>query len=350
MNNAYASLKAALAAAPKCWAVTGAAGFIASHLVEELLKLDQTVVGLDNFATGYQRNLDEVRQGVTPAQWGRFTFVEGDICALADCRRACEGADYVLHQAALGSVPRSITDPMATHNANVNGFINLLMAARDARVKRFVYASSSAVYGDHPGLPKTEGVIGRCLSPYAASKHINEIYADVFGRCYGLTAIGLRYFNVFGQRQDPEGPYAAVIPKWIAAMLSGEPVCINGDGDTSRDFCYVLNVVQANLLAACTGNPEACNRVYNVALNERTSLNQLFTQLRDQLAPQFPKLAGLQPVYREFRAGDVRHSQADISAIRTALGFQPSHNLSAGLATALAWYVASQKPGSNPAG
>jgi UDP-N-acetylglucosamine 4-epimerase len=335
---AYETLQRDLPRRPAIWLVTGAAGFIGSNLVEALLKLDQRVIGLDNFATGHRRNLAEVRELVTRQQWSRFKFIEGDVCELKDCRRACRGAGLVLHQAALGSVPRSLKDPIGSHASNVTGFIHLLVAAREAKVKRFVYASSSSVYGDHPVLPKAESALGQPLSPYAATKRINELYADVFATCYGMESIGLRYFNVFGPRQDPHGPYAAVIPKWVAAMIHRQPVRINGDGRTSRDFCYVANAVQANLLAATTQNPAAVNQVYNVALNERTSLNELFVLLRDRLAPRHPHLRNARPVHQDFRAGDVRHSQADIRKARRLLGYRPTHRIDTGLDAALEWY------------
>lgn len=325
---------------PRTWLITGVAGFIGSNLLETLLQLNQRVIGLDNFATGHQHNLDQVQALISAEQWARFTFIEGDIRKLGDCQRACAGVDYVLHQAALGSVPRSLQDPIATNAANVTGFLNMLVAARDAQVKSFTYAASSSTYGDHPGLPKVEDAIGSPLSPYAVTKYVNELYASVFARCYGFACIGLRYFNVFGPRQDPNGAYAAVIPKWIAAMMKNEPVYINGDGETSRDFCYVANAVQANLLAATTGEPTARNQVYNVAVGERTSLNQLYSHLREHLAQRFAHLANAAPVYREFRAGDVRHSLADISKASHALGYQPSHCIGEGLAQAMAWYVA----------
>ena len=337
---AYDLLIQRLRGQPVRWLVTGCAGFIGSHLVETLLKLDQDVVGLDNFATGHQRNLDEIREFVSPAQWLRFRFVTGDIRNPDDCHRVCHDVDYVLHQAALGSVPRSLADPQTTNAANIDGFLNMLVAARDAKVKRFVYAASSSTYGDHPVLPKVEENIGRPLSPYAVTKLVNELYAEVFARCYGFASIGLRYFNVFGPRQDPEGAYAAVIPRWTRAMLSGEDVQINGDGMTSRDFCYVANAVQANLLAATTENPEAINQVYNVALDDRTSLNRLFDLLRDALAENRPGIASMAPLYREFRAGDVRHSQADISKARRLLGYSPTHRLGEGIRAAMPWYIA----------
>lgn len=339
MSSAYETLKEKLLAAPKTWLVTGCAGFIGSNLLEQLLKLGQTVVGLDNFSTGKQRNLDEVQSLVGKEQWAQFRFIEGDIRDLATCREACSNVDYVLHQAALGSVPRSIDDPITSNASNVTGFLNMLVAARDAKVKRFVYAASSSTYGDHPGLPKVEDTIGRPLSPYAVTKYVNELYADVFGRCYGLESIGLRYFNVFGPRQDPDGAYAAVIPKWIAALLHHEPVYINGTGETSRDFCYVQNAVQANLLAASVETAEAVNQIYNVAVNARTDLNALFALLRDGLAAGSPALKDVKPVYRDFRAGDVMHSQADIGKAARLLGYVPTHTIAQGLNEALEWYL-----------
>ena len=324
----------------KRWLVTGVAGFIGSNLLEALLRLDQRVRGLDNFSTGHSRNLQDVREKVGAKRWQNFRMIEADICDLGACIDACTQVDYVSHQAALGSVPRSISNPIATNQSNVNGFVNMLGAAKEAGVKRFVFASSSSVYGDSPALPKVEEQIGNGLSPYAVSKRVNELYADVFSRCYGMQTIGLRYFNVFGPRQDPDGPYAAVIPKWIGAMMHNEPVHINGDGETSRDFCYVANAVQANLLAATTENIEAINQVYNVAVGERTTLNQLFCALRDRLLPQFPHLMQFKPLHREFRAGDVRHSHADISKARKLLCYEPTHRIDNGLDEALQWYVA----------
>lgn len=320
------------------WLVTGAAGFIGSNLVEALLKLGQRVTGLDNFATGHQHNLDQVRELVGEQAWANFSFIDGDIRKGDDCARACLGVDYVLHQAALGSVSRSIDDPVATNETNVTGFLNMLVAARDAKVKRFVYAASSSTYGDHPALPKVEAQIGNPLSPYAVTKYVNELYADVFARTYGTEAIGLRYFNVFGPRQDPHGAYAAVIPQWVAALIEGRTLRINGDGETSRDFCFIDNVIQANLLAATAGS-EAANQVYNVALNERTSLNQLHEMMRALLVGQFPHLESHKPEYVGFRAGDVRHSQADITKAATMLGFAPTHRIGEGLQQAMAWYV-----------
>ena len=340
----YDEVKKALAETPRRWLVTGAAGFIGSNLVEALLRLDQHVVGLDNFATGHRRNLVEVLAAVGNTQGAdraaRFAFIEGDITQLGDCRRACTDVDFVLHQAALGSVPRSIEDPIATNAANVDGFLNMLVAARDAGVGRFVYAASSSTYGDHPALPKVEEHIGRPLSPYAVTKYVNELYADVFARSYGLATIGLRYFNVFGPRQDPEGAYAAVIPKWVAALLSGTTVAINGDGETTRDFCYVDNAVQANLLAAMTRDAASLNQIYNVAVSGRTSLNALFEQLKVALTSHAPAAARQAPIYRDFRAGDVRHSQADIGKASHLLGYAPTHDLDAGLAASMPWYVA----------
>jgi len=324
---------------PGRWLVTGCAGFIGSHLVETLLRLDQSVVGLDNFSTGYRRNLDEVKELVSVSQWQQFQFIEADIRDPLACERACREIDYVLHHAALGSVPRSITDPVATHASNVDGFLNMLVAARNAKVIRFVYAASSSTYGDSPDLPKVEDVIGRPLSPYAVTKLVNELYAEVFGRCYGFPSIGLRYFNVFGARQDPDGAYAAVIPRWTRAMLLGERVSINGDGETSRDFCFVDNAVQANLLAATIESPDAINQVYNVALDERTSLNGLFGLLRDVLAETKPEIAELKPGYGEFRAGDVRHSRADIGKAKRLLGYAPTRRLEEGIRIAMPWYV-----------
>jgi UDP-N-acetylglucosamine 4-epimerase len=335
----YQEIQQNLASQPRRWLITGCAGFIGSHLVEALLKLKQDVVGLDNFATGYRHNLDEVKEIVGNEAWRNFKFIEGDVARLEHCQSACANVDYVLHHAALGSVPRSIEDPIATNEANVSGFVNMLVAARDAGVSRFIYAASSSTYGDHPGLPKVEAAIGSPLSPYAVTKYVNELYADVFFRCYGLNSIGLRYFNIFGPRQDPEGAYAAVIPKWISAMLRKEPVHINGDGETSRDFCYIENAVQANLLAVASDNPEALNQVYNVALNERTSLNSLFEMQKALLLPRFPHLATCRPQYRDFREGDVRHSQADISKARSLLGYEPTHRIGEGLAQAMDWYV-----------
>ena len=334
----YQQLLAALPQAPRTWLITGVAGFIGSNLLEALLRLDQRVVGLDNFATGHRKNLAEVQTLVSPAQWARFGFIEGDIRELADCHRACEGVDCVLHQAALGSVPRSIEDPLATNAANITGFLNMLVAARDARVQSFTYAASSSTYGDHPGLPKVEDVIGKPLSPYAVTKYVNELYADVFARSYGLETIGLRYFNVFGPRQDPDGAYAAVVPKWAASLLKGQTVFINGDGETSRDFCFVDNAVQANLLAATVAPGAARNQVYNVAVGDRTTLNTLFSLLRENLAAHGVG-ADVQPVYCDFRSGDVRHSQADVGKAQRLLGYAATHRMAQGIAAAMPWYL-----------
>jgi len=325
---------------PRRWLVTGSAGFIGSHLLEALLALDQEVVSIDNFATGHRQNLDEVRNAVTRAQWSRHVFREGDIRDADQCRRACEGVAVVLHEAALGSVPRSIEDPLLTHAANATGFLNMLVAARDAGASRFVYAASSSTYGDHPGLPKTEASIGRPLSPYAVTKLVDELYADVFTRCYGMPTIGLRYFNVFGSRQDPDGAYAAVIPRWVDAMLVGAPVTIHGDGGTTRDFCPVANVVQANLLAALGPMPDVPDQVYNIALGGRTSLRELFDVLRELLQMRHPGLVVPTPSYEDFRPGDVRHSQADIGKARAMLGYDPVVDVRSGLEDALPWYEA----------
>lgn len=341
----FEQIQSELRQAPKTWLVTGVAGFIGSNLLEALLKLDQRVVGMDNFANGYQHNLDEVQTLVKPAQWANFQFIHGDIRQLEDCQQAMtwskpaviasEGkqatpVDYVLHQAALGSVPRSLADPITTNSANITGFLNMLVSARDAQVKSFTYAASSSTYGDHPALPKVEDNIGKPLSPYAVTKYVNELYASVFARSYGFNTIGLRYFNVFGPRQDPNGAYAAVIPKWISSMIKGEPIYINGDGETSRDFCFVNNAVQANLLAATTVNPDAINQVYNVAVGDRTTLNELFALIRDNLAVHGISF-DIKPVYRDFRAGDVRHSLADISRAAKFLGYSPIQHLNQGL-------------------
>jgi UDP-N-acetylglucosamine 4-epimerase len=337
--NRYQQVQDSLKAQPRTWLVTGVAGFIGSNLLENLLRLDQRVIGLDNFATGHRRNLEEVRGLVDPQQWQRFSFIEGDIRDFDSCKRACEGVDYVLHQAALGSVPRSLADPVTSNATNISGFLNMLVAARDAEVKSFTYAASSSTYGDHPALPKVEANIGKPLSPYAVTKYVNELYADVFARSYGFMTIGLRYFNVFGRRQDPNGAYAAVIPKWTASLIAGESVFINGDGETSRDFCYVENAIQANILSSVATDPDARNQVYNVAVGDRTTLSQLFDLLRDRLAVEGVS-SDAQPTHRDFRPGDVRHSQADISKARRLLGYEPSHTLKQGLDEALTWYVA----------
>lgn len=334
----YQTVSEQLQHAPKTWLVTGVAGFIGSNLLETLLKLNQKVVGLDNFSTGHQHNLDEVKNLVSIEQWANFKFYEGDIRNFEDCQKACAGIDYVLHQAALGSVPRSIADPITTNAANITGFLNMLVAARDAKVSSFTYAASSSTYGDHPALPKVEENIGKPLSPYAVTKYVNELYADVFARTYGFKAIGLRYFNVFGPRQDPNGAYAAVIPKWTAAMIAGEEVFINGDGETSRDFCFIDNTVQANILAATTQDDDAKNQVYNVAVGDRTTLNNLFDAIKSALNENGIPY-NKEPVYRDFRSGDVRHSQADVSKITGKLSYEPEFKIMQGIAKSMDWYI-----------
>ena len=333
----YEQIQQELLESPKTWLVTGVAGFIGSNLLEKLLKLNQTVVGLDNFATGHQHNLDEVKGIVSEAQWDRFTFIEGDIRDPKACQQAVKGVDYVLHQAALGSVPRSIADPLTTNAANITGFLNMLDAARQEEVKSFTYAASSSTYGDHPALPKVEENIGNPLSPYAVTKYVNELYAGVYARTYGFKTIGLRYFNVFGRRQDPNGAYAAVIPKWTAAMINGEDVFINGDGETSRDFCYIDNVVQMNLLAA-TAQDEAKGEVYNVAVGDRTTLNDLFYAIKNALNENGVEVSA-EPVYREFRAGDVRHSQAEVTKAKDILGYSNPISITTGLSRCMESYV-----------
>ncbi|MFH4735651.1 NAD-dependent epimerase/dehydratase family protein [Vibrio diabolicus] len=332
----YEQIQSELLESPKTWLVTGVAGFIGSNLLEKLLKLNQTVVGLDNFATGQQDNLDEVQSLVTEAQWDRFTFLEGDIRDPKACQQAVKGVDYVLHQAALGSVPRSIADPLTTNAANITGFLNMLQAAKEANVSSFTYAASSSTYGDHPALPKVEENIGNPLSPYAVTKYVNELYARVYARTYGFKSIGLRYFNVFGQRQDPNGAYAAVIPKWTAAMIKGDEVFINGDGETSRDFCFIDNTVQMNILAA-TALDDAKDEVYNVALGDRTTLNELFASIQNALNG-LGLCLDTKPTYRDFRAGDVRHSQADITKAQQNLGYEPEIKIQDGIYKAMPWY------------
>mgnify|MGYP006140132965 CR=1 FL=1 len=337
MNTPFEVLQQHLAQSQKTWLITGVAGFIGSNLLETLLKLNQKVIGLDNFSTGFQHNLDEVQSLVSNVQWCNFRFMEGDIRNLNTCHEACNGVDYVLHQAALGSVPRSIKDPVTTNQSNIDGFLNMLVAARDANVKNFVYAASSSTYGDHPALPKIEDRIGKPLSPYAVTKLVNELYADVFARTYNFKTIGLRYFNVFGPRQNPDGAYAAVIPKWTASMLKGEPVYINGDGETSRDFCFIANAVQANLLAACVENEDARNQVYNVAVGDQTTLGQLFKLIHTCLTP-YLATPHIKPIHQEFRTGDVRHSLADISKAASLLGYMPTHSVGTGLNESMSWY------------
>jgi len=334
----FDEVKKDLVSNPKTWLITGVAGFIGSNLLESLLLLGQTVRGLDNFSTGHQHNLDHVKSSVSVDQWNGFTFTEGDMRDLDTCHQVCSGVDYVLHEAALGSVPRSLEDPILTNQNNIDGFLNMLVASRDAKVTRFVYAASSSTYGDHPGLPKVEDKIGNPLSPYAVTKYVNELYASVFARCYGFKCIGLRYFNIFGRRQDPEGAYAAVVPKWVKDMINNETVFINGTGETSRDFCYIDNTIQMNILAA-TGSDEAADEVYNVAVGDRTDLNKLYESIRVLLEPRFPHLKGAKPEYRDFRAGDVLHSLADISKAQEKLGYQPSHRIGEGLEEAMDWYI-----------
>jgi len=347
----YEELQEHLKGKQYTWLITGVAGFIGSNLLEKLLILNQKVVGIDNFETGYQCNIDQAIEDAAnildktgdKIPTDSFQLIKGDIRNIEDCNEACNGVDYVLHQAALGSVPRSIEDPVRTNQANIDGFLNMLVAARNARVKRFVYAASSSTYGDHPDLPKVEDNIGNPLSPYAVTKVVNELYASVFARTYGFKCIGLRYFNILGKRQDPNGAYAAVIPKWVASILNGEEVFINGDGETSRDFCYIDNTVQMNLLSAMVDNDEATNQVYNVALNDRTSLNQLYQMIEERLIQRVDGLTTKQPTYRDFRAGDVLHSQADISKAQKLLGYQPSHKIEDGLDEVMDWYVAALK-------
>jgi UDP-N-acetylglucosamine/UDP-N-acetylgalactosamine 4-epimerase len=341
----YEQLQEYLKGNQNTWLVTGVAGFIGSNLLEKLLILNQKVVGLDNFDTGHQYNIDQAIEDANRVTGkdlsDNFQFINGDIRKLDDCKQACSGVDYVLHQAALGSVPRSIENPINTNRANIDGFLNMLVASKDANVKRFVYAASSSTYGDHPDLPKVEDKIGNPLSPYAVTKVVNELYANVFAKTYGFKTIGLRYFNIFGKRQDPNGAYAAVIPKWAAAILNKEDVFINGDGETSRDFCYIDNTVQMNLLAATTDNDEATDQVYNVALNDRTSLNVLYQMIEERLIQRTKGLEKKEPIYRDFRAGDVRHSQANISKAQTLLGYQPKYMIGQGMDEAIDWYIKS---------
>ncbi len=334
----YQTICQQLKSDPKHWLVTGCAGFIGSNLVETLLTLNQYVTGLDNFSTGFQHNLDQVQQSVSESAWKRFELITGDTRDMETCAAACRQKDFVLHQAALGSVPRSIENPVATNENNITGFLQMLVASRDAGVKTFVYAASSSTYGDHPGLPKKEDLIGKPLSPYAVTKYVNELYANVFGAAYGTRSIGLRYFNVFGRRQDPFGAYAAVIPLWFSALIRGETVFINGDGETSRDFCYIDNCVQANILAAVSGN-EAVNQVYNVAFGQRTTLNQLFDMIKTRVADVFPECRDARPEYRDFRPGDVRHSLADISKARQLLHYNPQYSVADGLNLSAKWYL-----------
>ena len=334
-------IKSELLINPKVWLITGGAGFIGSNLLHELLRLDQIVIGLDNFSTGFQENLDEVRMSLNNSQWARFKFIKGDVCSLNDCKAACNGVDYVLHQAALGSVPRSLADPISSNNSNITGFLNMLVTARDEKVKSFTYAASSSTYGDFSGLTKTEENIGNPLNPYGVTKLVNELYADVFFKNFNFNAIGLRYFNVFGRRQNPDGAYAAVIPRWIFSLLNSELIYINGDGETSRDFTYIENVIQANILAA-TKQLNTNNRIFNVAVGESTTLNELFYFLRDNLKTKGFTTKAM-PIYREFRPGDIRHSLADISKAKAILGYEPTHNIQQGIHDTLPWYISKHK-------
>jgi UDP-N-acetylglucosamine 4-epimerase len=342
--DSYQQVQQNIKAARRTWLVTGVAGFIGSHLAQKLLELDQAVVGLDNFSTGKRENLELVRQAVGEARWEKFRFVEGDIRSLDACNAVCASVDVVLHQAGLGSVPRSIDKPLRTHDSNVNGFLNILLAARDAGAARLVYASSSAVYGDHAALPKVEAQIGRAMSPYGLSKRINELYADVFAACYGFPSAGLRYFNVFGPRQDPDGPYASVIPAWIGALLRGETAYVNGDGSAARDYCHVDNVVQANLLAATVEDPQALGQCYNVAVGQQTTLNELFELLRALLAQRLPHLRTVRPMHRAARRGDMLLSRADVAKAARLLGYRPTFDLSSGLAQTVDWYIGHLQP------
>lgn len=339
MTSKFEQAQQTLLSNPRLWLITGVAGFIGSNLLEFLLSLNQRVVGLDNFATGFKSNLEEVSKKVTPLQWSNFIFYEGTTCSIETCHAVCEGVDFVLHQAALGSVPRSINDPISSNAANITGFLNMLVAARDANVKSFTYAGSSSTYGDHPALPKVESVIGKPISPYAVTKYVNELYSEVFASTYNFRTIGLRYFNVFGQRQNPNGAYAAVIPKWTSAIIKGEQLYINGDGETSRDFCFIENAIQANILAA-TANDDAKNQVYNVALNDRTTLNQLFRYIHQELENQGGISYAQSPIYQPERAGDVKHSQADISKAQQYLGYEPQFRIRDGIKKAMPWYLA----------
>ena len=343
----YEELQEYLSTNQSTWLVTGVAGFIGSNLLEKLLILNQKVVGVDNFSTGYQHNINQAIEDANKVAGkdlnSNFQFINGDIRELKDCEQACNGVDYVLHQAALGSVPRSIEDPINTNRTNIDGFLNILIASRDARVKNFVYAASSSTYGDHLDLPKVEDKIGDPLSPYAVTKLVNELYASVFAKAYGFKTIGLRYFNIFGKRQDPNGAYAAVIPKWVASILNQETVFINGDGETSRDFCYIDNTVQINLLAATTDNDEATDQVYNVAVNDSTSLNELYQMIEDRLIQRSNELLRTKPIYRDFRAGDVRHSQANINKAKELLDYKPKYKVSQGMDEVIDWYIEALK-------
>lgn len=334
----YLKIKKNLLLEPKKWLITGVAGFIGSNLLQELLELNQWVVGADNFSTGMEKNLEDVKKQVTKKQWSRFNFYKGDISKKSFCKLICKDIDYVLHQAALGSVPRSLKDPLKTNNSNVTGFLSMLVAARDSNVKNFVYAASSSTYGDHKALPKKEDRIGKPLSPYAITKYVNELYAEIFFKSYQFNSIGLRYFNVFGKRQSPNGAYAAVIPRWLYAIANNKNVYINGDGTTSRDFCYVENAVQANILAATSNNADVLNQIYNIAVGDRTSLNDLHQIITKEIK-KCRDIRDLNPVYRDFRDGDVLHSQADISKAQKLLGYRPTHNIRSGIQSSISWYL-----------
>jgi len=324
---------------PKTWLVTGCAGFIGSNLIEALLKLNQNVRGLDNFSTGYQKNLDMVKETVTAQQWENFSFIQGDIADYATCDKATQGSDIILHQAALGSVPRSIDDPVTSNISNITGFLNMLTAAKNNGAKRFVYASSSSVYGDSKELPKVEERTGNLLSPYAVTKYTNELYAGVFHKVYGFQSVGLRYFNVFGKRQDPAGAYAAVIPKWLGALIHGEDVYINGDGETSRDFTYIENVIQSNILAGTTSNSEVFGQVFNAGIGGRLTLNELYSSINKELEENLDGFTPTKAIYRDFRAGDIRHSNANIDKLKKMIGYVPTHDIDRGLSESIKWYI-----------
>ena len=338
-NKTYQNLRSSLKRNPKRWLITGVAGFIGSSILEELLNLNQNVIGLDNFSTGHKKNLDNLRKNTHQDKWKNFSFIEGDITDFNICKRSVKNIDFVLHQAALGSVPRSIKDPLNTNKSNIEGFLNMIYASKESKVKRFLYAASSSTYGDHKALPKKENIIGNPLSPYAVTKRVNEMYADVFNKVYGINSVGLRYFNVFGPSQDPNGAYAAVVPKWIDAMKKGKTININGDGKTSRDFCYIKNAVQANLLASTCKKPISINQVYNVAVGEKTSLNRLFKLIQDEFLNLDPKFKKVKPIYKDFREGDIKHSLADISKASKHFGYQPTHKIAEGIKETVAWHL-----------
>jgi len=343
MPNQFQTLAQNLSQHQQTWLVTGVAGFIGSNLAEFLLANNQKVIGIDNFSTGYQKNLDQVAAAVGQNAYQNFHFIEGDISDLSICQKACVGVDIILHQAALGSVPRSISDPVTSNLSNITGFLNMITAAKDAGVKRFVYASSSSVYGDSTELPKVEERTGKLLSPYAVMKYTNELYADVFYKTYGLETIGLRYFNVFGRRQDPDGAYAAVIPKWVGSLLNNQDIYINGDGETSRDFCYIDNVVQMNVLAGICTNKQAFGEAFNVAVGGQTTLNQLYELINNELARHIGGFVKRPALYRDFRAGDIRHSNANISKAERLVSYQPTHTIEQGMALAIEWYIANHQ-------